>query len=138
MDVIILIGRILFVALFLGSGVGHLTQTAGMAMYAESMGVKPGRPLVLLTGLQIVVGGLMVVLGVWPDLGALLLAAFVLPTAFLMHPFWKMEGEMAQLQQSQFMKNVALGGAALMLFAFFAYFGEEIGLMVTGPLFNLG
>lgn len=137
MDVIILIGRILFVLLFFGSGLGHLTQTAGMAMYAESMGVKPGRPLVLLTGVQIIVGGLMVVLGIWPDLGMLLLAAFVLPTAFLMHPFWKMEGEMAQAQQSQFMKNVALGGAALMLFAFFAAWGDEVGLMITDPLFSL-
>ncbi len=137
MDAIILIGRILFVLLFFASGLGHLTQTAGMAMYAESMGVKPGRPLVLLTGLQIVAGGIMVVLGIWADLGMLLLAAFVLPTAFLMHPFWKMEGEMAQAQQSQFMKNVALGGAALMLFAFFAAWGDEVGLMITGPLFSL-
>lgn len=137
MDAIILIGRILFVLLFLASGLGHLTQTAGMAMYAESMGVKPGRLLVLLTGLQIIAGGLMVVLGIWADLGMLLLAAFVLPTAFLMHPFWKMEGEMAQAQQSQFMKNVALGGAALMLFAFFAAWGDEVGLMITGPLFSL-
>ncbi len=137
MDVIVLIGRILFTVLFLASALGHFTQTQGMAMFAESMGVKPGRPLVLLTGVQILIGALMVLLGVWADIGLLLIAAFVLPTAFLMHPFWKMEGEMAQLQQSQFMKNVALGGAALMLFALIAYAGGDLGLMITGPLVSL-
>lgn len=137
MDVIVLIGRILFTVLFLASALGHFTQTQGMAMFAESMGVKPGRPLVLLTGVQILIGALMVLLGVWADIGLLLIAAFVLPTAFLMHPFWKMEGEMAQLQQSQFMKNVALGGAALMLFALIANAGGDLGLMITGPLVSL-
>lgn len=137
MDVIVLIGRILFTVLFLASALGHFTQTQGMAMFAESMGVKPGRPLVLLTGVQILVGALMALLGVWADIGMLLIAAFVLPTAFLMHPFWKMEGEMAQLQQSQFMKNIALGGAAIMLFGLIAYAGDDLGLMITGPLVSL-
>lgn len=34
MDIVLLIGRILFGALFLGAAMGHLTQTASMAGYA--------------------------------------------------------------------------------------------------------
>jgi hypothetical protein len=33
------------------------------------------------------------------------------------------------------MKDNALGGAALALFAFFQQFGDDVGLTLTGPLF---
>jgi len=48
MDVLYLIGRIIFAALFLGSSVAHLTDKGGMAGYAESRGVRPARPAVLI------------------------------------------------------------------------------------------
>ena len=44
MDVLFLIGRILFSAIFLSSAFAHLTATGDMAGYAESRGVRPGRP----------------------------------------------------------------------------------------------
>ncbi len=69
-------------------------------------------------------------------LGALLLFIFVIPTAFIMHAYWKVEDpEMRQGQMVNFQKNIALGGAALMLFALFQQFGGDVGLMITGPLF---
>jgi len=73
MDVIALIGRILFALIFLGSGTtGHIGQRKSMAQYASSQGVPAAEALVVLSGLQIAVGGLMVALGIWGDLGALL------------------------------------------------------------------
>jgi putative oxidoreductase len=36
-------------------------------------------------------GGLLVPLGLWADLGALLLAAFVFPVALGMHAFWRFD-----------------------------------------------
>ena len=138
MDVIVLIGRILFSALFIGSAVGHLTQTAGMAGYAQSKGVPMARVAVLVSGVMILVGGLFILLGIWADLGALLLVAFLVPTALLMHGFWKESDPMArQMEMVQFQKDLGLAGASLMLFAFFAYVGDDLGLTVTGPLFDL-
>lgn len=138
MDVIVLIGRILFAALFLGSAAGHLTQTAGMAGYAQAKGVPAAKITVLVTGVQILLGGISVLLGLWADLGALLLVLFLVPTAFIMHAFWKETDPQAkQLEQAQFLKDLALGGAALMLFGFFAYVGDDLGLTLTGPLFDL-
>jgi putative oxidoreductase len=47
-------------------------------------------------------------------------AAFPIPTALLMHGFWKeSETQARMLQITQFSKNLALAGAALPLFAFF-------------------
>src|SRR5687768_11976074 len=89
MDILVLIGRILFSALFIGSAVGHLTQTKAMAGYASSKGVPQAFAATFVSGLIIAAGGLMVLLGVWADLGALLLFVFLIPTALLMHPFWK-------------------------------------------------
>jgi uncharacterized membrane protein YphA (DoxX/SURF4 family) len=136
MDVVALIGRVLFVAIFLGSGLNHLTQSAVMAGYAESKKLPAARPMVLISGVWIIVGGLMVLLGVWGDLGALMLAAFVLATAFLFHGFWQEREPMTrQNEMIHFMKDVSLGGAALLVFVLYARFGEDLGLTITDPLF---
>lgn len=135
MDVIVLIGRALFVAVFAGSAIGHLTQSRQMGEYVEAKGVRPGQAVTWLTGVQLLVGALFVLLGLWADLGALLLAAFVIPTAFVMHAFWtESDPQTQQMEQVSFLKNISLGGAALVLFALFAALGDDLGLTLTGPL----
>lgn len=134
MDIVLLIGRILFGALFLGAAMGHLTQTASMAGYADSRGVPMATLATRLTGVQIALGGLSVILGLWGDLGSLLLVAFLLPTAALMHGFWKDTDPMTkQMEMVQFNKDVALAGASL---ALFWVYSNDPGLTLTGPLFG--
>lgn len=136
MDWVILAGRILFFFLFASSAVGHIVQRETMGQYAAQKGVPFATLLVPLTGLQLIVGALMILLGVWADLGALLLFAFLIPTALTMHDFWKLSEPMERQQdQIHFMKDIALAGAALMLFGLFQQFGDDIDLMITGPLF---
>ncbi|GAB4587288.1 DoxX family protein [Nocardia sp. IFM 10818] len=138
MDVVVLIGRVLFSVIFLASALGHLTQTDAMAQYAQFKGIPAAKLSVLGSGVLLLLGGLSVLLGVWADLGALLLVVFLLPTAFLMHNFWKETDPQAkQTEMISFNKDVSLAGAALMLFAFFAYVGGDLGLTITGPLFSL-
>jgi putative oxidoreductase len=135
-DVIALIGRILFVLLFFGSAVGHLTQTEAMAGYAAAKGVPSAKAATLGSGVLMVVAGLMLLLGVWADLAALLLVIYLLPTALLMHAFWKETDPQAkQMEMIQFNKDVALAGGALMFFGLYAGVGSELGLTITGPLF---
>ncbi|MEC3919855.1 DoxX family protein [Nocardia sp. CDC160] len=138
MDVLVLIGRILFALLFLGSGFGHLAQRKPMAEYAKFKGVPLADVAVPASGVLLLAGALSVLLGVWADLGMLLLIVFLVPTAFLMHPFWKETDPQAkQGEMAHFNKDIGLAGAALMLFAFFAYVGTDLGLTLTGPLFSL-
>jgi putative oxidoreductase len=138
-DIIVLIGRILFAALFINSAYAHFTQTDMMAGYAGNRGVPSARLAVLASGGLILAGGLMVLLGIWADLGALFLVAFLISTAVLIHGFWRDTDPAARQQEIiQFSKDTALAGASLMLFAFFAYTGENLGLTITGPLFDLG
>jgi putative oxidoreductase len=124
MTIVVLLGRILFSTLFLMSGISHFTQRAGMVAYAKSSGAPAPEVTVPLTGLMLLLGGLSVLLGVYPRIGAWLLVLFLIPTAFYIHRFWGIEDAMmAANQRAHFMKNLALAGAALLI----AYFG-------TGPL----
>jgi putative oxidoreductase len=134
MDVVLLIGRVLFVGVFIMSGATvHLLKWRDGVAYARMKNVPAPELLVPASGVMAVVGGVLVALGLWADLGALLLAAFVFPVAVMMHAFWRLEDPMERLQdQVHFMKDVALGGAALALFALFQQFGDDIGLTV-GP-----
>ena len=138
MDIIVLIGRILFAFLFLTSGYAHFAQRKMMAQYAGARGVPMPMPAVLGGGVLLVAGGLMVLLGIWADLGALLLVLFLIPTAVLVHGFWKdTDPQARQMEIVQFSKDTALAGASLMLFAFFSFVGDDLGLTITGPLFNI-
>jgi putative oxidoreductase len=138
MDVLVLIGRILFVFLFLASGMTHFAKAKMMTGYAQSRGLPLPGVAVPVSGAVIVVGALMVLLGVWADLGALLLVIFLVPTALLMHAFWKeTDAQVKMNEMNHFMKDLALGGAALMLFAFFAHV-DDVGLTITGPTNGTG
>jgi putative oxidoreductase len=134
MDVIQLIGRLVFVGMFLNSGVGHIRNREGMAAYARSVGAPAPTLMVPLTGLMLLVGGALIALGLWADLGALLLVAFLVPVAYFMHAFWKVDDpQQRQQQKIHFSKNISLAGASLVMFAYFA--DCHPGLTLGGPLF---
>lgn len=138
MDIIVLIGRIMFVFLFLTSGVAHFRNRQMMSQYAAAKKVPAAMPAVLAGGVLLLAGGISILLGIWPDLGALLLVVFLVPTALFIHNFWAVTDPQDRMtEQIQFSKDMALAGASLMLFAFFAYVGDDLGLTLTGPLFNL-
>jgi putative oxidoreductase len=136
-DVIVLLGRIVFVLLFFASAMGHLTQTEAMTGYAASKGVPAAKLAVVGTGLLLAIGALLVLLGLWGDLGALLLVVFLLPTAVLMHPFWKETDPAGRMNEmTHFNKDLALAGGALAFLALFSL--DDLGFTLTGPLLGLG
>lgn len=136
MEILFVIGRVLFAAIFINSGIGHLMQADGMSQYAASKGVPAAKAGVIVSGLIALVGGVLLLLGVYPDLGALLIAIFLVPVSLMMHPFWKESDPMAkQNEMIHFMKNMALLGAALLFIAFYAEFGEVVAGLIDEPLF---
>lgn len=113
-----LIGRILIAAIFVTGGIAKLTDTAGTVGYMESAGVPYAYPLAILAGIVEIVGGLSLVFGVVARLGALLLVLYLIPVTLVMHAFWNLEGADYQMQMVQFMKNLAIMGGLLTVFAF--------------------
>lgn len=113
MEFLLLIFRILFTILFISSGFGHLSNTDQMSDYAASKGVPMAKFSVIISGLMLLFGGFSILLGLWVDIGALLLILFLLPAAFMMHNFWTVEDPMdRQNEQIHFMKDLALAGGA--------------------------
>lgn len=117
MDALYLIGRILFAMIFVGSGFGHFAQRDEMTQYAAAKGVPAPGASVVLSGLMILAGGLSVLLGVWMEVGTWLIVIFLLAAAFKVHDFWTLSEPMQrQTEQAQFMKNLSMTGAALILY----------------------
>jgi putative oxidoreductase len=118
-DILVLIGRILFSAIFIRSGVQHFTGVAMMAPYAGAKGVPAEKFMVQLTGAMIFLGGISVLLGVYVRIGAALLVIFMIPTTIVMHNYWTLTDPMARANdQAHFIKNLALAGAALLIWYF--------------------
>lgn len=116
MTMLMLVGRVLFGMFFLTAGANHFMKKGSMIAYAQSKGVPSANLAVPLTGLLLVLGGLGVVLNQYFDLSLWLLIIFLVPTSLMMHKFWAETDPAAkQSEMTNFMKNVALIGAALML-----------------------
>jgi putative oxidoreductase len=136
MDVVLVIGRILFALIFINSGIAHLTKLEAMTGYAKYKKVPAAKLSVIVSGLMILIGGLYIALGIYADLGALLIALFLIPAAVLMHAFWKETDATAKQNESiGFFKDLSLAGAALIIFALVAT-GTDFGPSITSAFFS--
>jgi len=111
-----LAGRVLLGGFFIISGIRHFQHLPMMAGFTGSKGVPQPKLAVMVSGMMIILGGLSILLGVWPHLGIVLVSLFLLPVTLLMHQYWKHTDPMMRINdQVNFMKNVAILGASWML-----------------------
>jgi uncharacterized membrane protein YphA (DoxX/SURF4 family) len=111
------IGRLLFGGYFIYNALNHFLNLEAMAAYAASKNVPVPEVAVALSGLLLLVGGLSVVSGQWPRVGALLIAVFLAAVTPTMHNFWALEGQARAMDLVQFTKNLALLGATFLAMA---------------------
>jgi putative oxidoreductase len=129
MDVVDLVGRILFALVFLDNGWAHVAKREQMVPFGRAIGAPLAHISVPLTGVMMLVGGVLIALGVWADLGALLLVIFLPAAGYLGHAYWRDEDPMMRAaQKAQFWKNISLTGAALFFLYAFYEFGDGIAL----------
>ena len=136
--VVVLIGRILF-AYFFGAvaGVGHFKRDQMMRGYAQQAGFPVPAVAGWVAGLWLMLGAVSVGLGIWPDLGSLMIGAFVIPAALFFHRFWTLEDEMQKMSQTQlFYRNLVILGASVVFFGTFVTLGSELRFAITAPLFD--
>ncbi len=138
MDVVFLTGRILFASVFVGSALTvHLGASRSQGVeFARAMGAPAPGLLVPLTGWVIIAGALMIAAGLWADLGALLIIGFLIGITPIMHAYWKIDDPQEKINQNvNFTKNVALLGAALIIFYVYNQ-GQDLELSLTDALFG--
>jgi putative oxidoreductase len=113
------IGRVLFSLIFILGLPNHFKQQT--MDYAAAAGVPAAHVAVPLAGIIALVGGLSLALGFHARWGAIALLVFLVPVTLFMHRFWGLsDPQQMQMQQANFMKNLALMGGAL----FFVYAGS--------------
>lgn len=118
MAIAFLIGRIVLGAFYLYNAFNHFKQIDMLSGYAASKGVPAPKLAVGGTGLMLLLGGLSILLGFQPYIGAILIVVFLVPTAFMIHNFWTVSDPMAKMgERVNFLKDIALAASALMFLA---------------------
>jgi putative oxidoreductase len=137
--VVVLIGRILF-AYFFGAvaGVGHVKRDQTMRGYAQQAGFPVPAAAGWVAGVWLMFGAASVGLGIWPDVGSLMIGAFTIPAALFFHRFWTLDDQKQKAYQTQlFYRNLVIIAAAVVFFGTFVTLGSELRFAVTAPLFDL-
>ena len=118
--VLTIAGRVMLATIFLMSAIGNkIPNFSGTVEYMSANGVP--MPNLLLVGaiVFLLAGGLSIVLGLKARLGAFLLIVFLVLATYYIHDFWTFapDSQEFQMQMIQFMKNLGLMGALLMVLA---------------------
>jgi putative oxidoreductase len=109
--------RLLLALMFVASGISKLTGIEGTAGYIGSVGLPAPQLLALGAGVLELVAGTMLIVGWQARWAALALAAFTFVASVLFHNFWAQPADQAFVQQLMFMKNLAVIGGLLFVFA---------------------
>jgi uncharacterized membrane protein YphA (DoxX/SURF4 family) len=107
-------GRMIFGGYFVYNGIRHFRDRDMLIGYAKSKGVRWPALAVLGTGTMMLVGGLSLLTGVKPKVGAGLVTGFLAGVTPQMHDYWNASDPMQRMNDMvNFTKNLALiGGAA--------------------------
>jgi uncharacterized membrane protein YphA (DoxX/SURF4 family) len=137
MDAVLVIGRVLFALIFVASGINHITKAEHMTGYAQFKKVPAAKASVILSGVLFLLAAASLILGVYADLGALVLAVLLVIMAVMFHNFWiQTDPQQKQMEQIAFFKNISMAGGALVMFA--ALVAADEGVRIIGPMMTNG
>ena len=97
---------------------GHIIYNSSIVDVALTTISDHAQVFMVLATICELLGGCLVLLGLFTRFGSLLLILFLIPTTFIFHAFWGMEGAQAEIELSAFMKNLAITGGLLVVYAF--------------------
>jgi putative oxidoreductase len=110
----LLTGRVMFGGYFLYNGINHYASRPMLVEYARSKGVPAPGLAVAASGALLVAGGISILTGARPKIGAGLISTFLLGVSPQIHAFWKEhEPQRRGEEMVNFTKNMALVGASL-------------------------
>ena len=117
-NIAFLIGRVIVGGFFLMNAFNHFAQLNMMTGYAKSKGIPAPALGVGGSGVLLFLGGLSMLLGYHPTIGAALLVIFLLGVSFGIHNFWTVQDQQEKMgEMVNFLKNMAILGLLLMTLA---------------------
>jgi putative oxidoreductase len=111
-SIAMLIGRILMSAIFIQAGLSKLLNVSGTIGYFESLGLPLASVMIWLVIVVELVGGLLILTGLYTRIAASVLALFCIAAAFTGHSNWA-----DAMDFQAFMKDVAISGGLLYIAA---------------------
>ena len=116
MSALLIVARIILGLYLVASGSAHFAKLEMMTGYAKYKKLPAAKLGVIVSGLFLLAGGLSILLGYYVDLGAILVALFLILASIIFHNFWTVEDATAkQGEQINFMKNFGFAGALLII-----------------------
>jgi putative oxidoreductase len=117
-SIVPLFGRILLSAVFIMGGIGKITGFS----FEESMVATKHLPMpAVALGIALIielVGGLAILTGLFARFTAWIVFLYMIPTTFVFHNFWAVQGADRIDTMIHFEKNLAIMGGLLLLAAF--------------------
>jgi putative oxidoreductase len=115
-DLLLLVGRVFLGWLFLASSWPKLMNIAGFVGYLTAL-KAPAPEIMAWIGASVeFLIGVTLILGIATRYAALLCALFLIVATALAHRYWEYPPAQMQAQYSNFLKNLAILGGALLLF----------------------
>ena len=109
------LARPLLASMFVAGGVGALRQPGPRVEMVRGAGLEQPEKLVRVHAVSDLVAGLALATNRLPRLASLVLAANLVPTTYVGHPFWQEKDKGARAeQQVHFLKNLGLLGGLLL------------------------
>jgi len=116
MEILAIVGKVLFGILFLDAGKSHFQYKDVNVAYARGKGLILPELNVVLSGLLLLIAPVLYILGIWEMAALISIATFLLLTCILFHNYWQVaDMQSKQIERISFYKNLALAGAAIVL-----------------------
>jgi uncharacterized membrane protein YphA (DoxX/SURF4 family) len=106
------LGRVLFGGYFVYNGINHFVHHGMLTGYSKSKGIPAAGVAVAASGALLLIGGLSLMTGARPKVGAWAIGTFLAGVTPSMHAFWTASEQERMPELINFTKNVALAGGA--------------------------
>lgn len=116
-DVVLLIARLALAVIFVESSIVKLAGIEGFALYLTKQGIPLPYAATIIGSVIELAGALAIIIGYQIRLGTVALIAFTIAASLIGHRFWELEGASRNVQLIHAMKNLAIIGGLLLLFA---------------------
>jgi uncharacterized membrane protein YphA (DoxX/SURF4 family) len=118
MEIVEIVGKLLFSYLFITSGISHFRYFDETAAYARAKKLLFADLNVMISGAFLVVAPVLFVLGFFETIVLILMSLFLFLTAILFHDYWNQTDMQTKMNEElAFKKDISLLGAALIIIA---------------------
>lgn len=111
-----LLARIMLSAIFIFEVYDSISFYAKTKETMTAYGLSWNQDFLLISVITcLTLGAILVLIGYYANLGAVLLLCYIIPVTLIIYSFWNDPQEVQRIQSIMFMKNVAIIGGLLLL-----------------------